>query len=77
MDVPATSYLDRYGAALAYQVAGDGPADVLLYLEITMHLDLSWTDPHLHYLREHLTTYSRTAARSAWTWNSWSGPVRR
>ena len=62
MDLPVTSYLDRDGASLAYQVEGTGPVDVVLYLEITQHLDLAWTDPHLHALLEHMPTYSRTAA---------------
>jgi hypothetical protein len=60
VDPPATSYLDRDGAALAYQVVGAGPVDVVLYLEISQHLDLAWTDPHLHYLVEHMTTYARS-----------------
>ena len=61
MDPPATSYLDRDGAAFAYQVVGTGPADVVFYLEINQHLDLCWTDPHIHSLFEHGATYSRTA----------------
>jgi class 3 adenylate cyclase/pimeloyl-ACP methyl ester carboxylesterase len=65
MDPPATSYLDRDGAALAYQVVGTGPVDVVWYLEISQHLDLCWTDPHIHNNFEHGTTYSRTVYMQA------------
>jgi class 3 adenylate cyclase len=61
MDPPATSYLDRDGAALAYQVVGSGPVDVVCFLEVNLHLDLCWTDPHIHQAFEHAATYSRTA----------------
>lgn len=60
MDPPTTRYLDRDGAALAYQLVGSGPADVFWYQELTQHLDLCWTDPHLHAIFEHGATYART-----------------
>ena len=52
MDPVPTQYVDRDGAALAYQVVGDGPVDVVGYWDIAMHLDLAWTDPGLHHVFE-------------------------
>ena len=49
MDPVPTQYIDRDGAALAYQVLGDGPADMVHFFEISQHLDLQWTDPDIHY----------------------------
>ena len=60
MDPPPTHYIDRDGAALAYQVIGDGPVDVVSYLEIPFHLDLCWTDPDIHHLFERSAEYSRS-----------------
>ena len=45
MDPVATRYIDRDGAAMAYQVIGDGPVDVVYAMDIYQHLDLCWTDP--------------------------------
>lgn len=60
MDPVATRYIDREGAALAYQVVGEGPTNVVGFLECIMHLDLAWTDPDLHHLYERGAIYSRT-----------------
>ncbi|WP_027502739.1 adenylate/guanylate cyclase domain-containing protein [Rhodococcus sp. UNC363MFTsu5.1] len=60
MDPPGTRYVERDGHALAYQVVGEGGADVVLFLEIGLHPDLMWTDPHIHYLFERTATFSRT-----------------
>ncbi len=49
MDPVPTQYVDRDGAALAYQVVGDGPVEVVNYWEMFQHLDLSWTDPDTHH----------------------------
>ncbi|MFD4180843.1 adenylate/guanylate cyclase domain-containing protein [Rhodococcus sp. NPDC058514] len=62
MDLPVTRYVDRDGHALAYQVIGEGGADVVWFLEIGLHPDLMWTDPHLHYLFERMTTFARNVA---------------
>ena len=59
MDPVPTQYIDRDGAALAYQVVGDGPVDVVNYLEIVQHLDLAWSTPDLHQIFEHGATFSR------------------
>lgn len=60
MDPVPTQYIDRDGAALAYQVVGDGPVDVVGLWDIAMHLDLAWTDPDLHHVFERGASYSRT-----------------
>ncbi len=49
MDLVPTQYVDRDGTALAYQVVGDKPVNVVNYWEIFQHLDLSWTDPDTHH----------------------------
>ncbi|WP_308196950.1 alpha/beta fold hydrolase [Rhodococcus sp. CH91] len=59
MDPPVTRYLPRDGHNPAYGVVGTGPADVVWFFDIQMHLDLLWTDPHMHSLFERLATYSR------------------
>lgn len=59
MDPVPTQYVDRDGAALAYQVFGSGPAEVVLVGEVTSHLDMLWTDPHFHWLFERLASFSR------------------
>ena len=61
MDPVPTHYIDRDGAALAYQVVGEGPVDVLSVMEIVFHADLCWTDPDIHHLFERGASYSRTA----------------
>ena len=35
---------------MAYQVIGDGPVDVVNFLELVFHLDLCWTDPDFHHV---------------------------
>ena len=61
MEPVPTHYLDRDGAALAYQVVGDGPVDVVAAYELGMHLDLCWTDPDIHRNYERLAGFSRFA----------------
>ena len=60
MDPVPTRYIDRDGAALAYQVVGEGPVDVVNLVEMVMHPDLCWTDPDLHHIYERGAAYSRT-----------------
>ena len=60
MDPVPTHYVDRDGAALAYQVVGDGPVDVVNVVELVIHLDLAWTDPDLHHIFERAAGYSRS-----------------
>jgi class 3 adenylate cyclase/pimeloyl-ACP methyl ester carboxylesterase len=60
MDPAPTQYIDRDGAALAYQVVGDGPVDVVAHWDIPQHLDMGWSDPDIHHLFERGATYART-----------------
>lgn len=38
---------------------GENTADVVLFLEIGLHPDLMWTDPHIHYVFERAATFCR------------------
>ncbi|SEM21505.1 adenylate/guanylate cyclase domain-containing protein [Rhodococcus maanshanensis] len=60
MEPPGVRYLDRDGHALAYQVVDGAPHNVVAFLEIGMHLDLMWTDPHILALLERVAAYART-----------------
>lgn len=60
MDPVPTRYIDRDGAALAYQVVGEGPVDVVVHFELGQHLDLCWTDPDIHHIYERGANYART-----------------
>jgi class 3 adenylate cyclase len=44
---PETRYAWNDGNALAYQVVGDGPIDIILQLGFASHLDLNWESLHL------------------------------
>lgn len=60
MEPAETRYLQRDGGALAYQVVGDGGADVVWLSEINQHLDMAWTEPQMHQLYSRAAQYSRT-----------------
>jgi len=60
MDPAPTEYVDRDGALLAYQVIGSGPMNFVVHLEVVQHLDLCWTDPHVHGNFERLANLGRT-----------------
>jgi class 3 adenylate cyclase/pimeloyl-ACP methyl ester carboxylesterase len=60
MDPVPTQYIDRDGAAMAYQVIGEGPHDVVNYYEAFQHLDLQMTDPDINHNVERMAAYSRT-----------------
>jgi class 3 adenylate cyclase/pimeloyl-ACP methyl ester carboxylesterase len=61
MEPSPTNYLERDGAALAYQVVGTGRADLVLAYEAAMHLDLVWTDPDIHRNYERGSRFARMA----------------
>jgi class 3 adenylate cyclase/pimeloyl-ACP methyl ester carboxylesterase len=61
VDEPTTKYLDRDGAALAYQVFGAGPENAIWVPEIVGHLDLLWADPHFHGTLQRIGSFSRCA----------------
>ncbi|MGA9100932.1 adenylate/guanylate cyclase domain-containing protein [Aeromicrobium sp.] len=60
MDPVPTQYIDRDGAALAFQTVGDGEVDMVCAWDMPQHLDLLWTDPDIHHLYERGTRYART-----------------
>lgn len=60
MDPVPTRYIDRDGAALAYQVIGEGPHDVVHFYECFQHLDLQMTDPDINYNVERMSRFTRT-----------------
>ena len=62
MDPVPTRYIDRDGAALAYQVVGDGPSDIVHLFEISQHLDLQLTDPDMNHNYDRVARFSRAAS---------------
>jgi class 3 adenylate cyclase/pimeloyl-ACP methyl ester carboxylesterase len=60
VDAPPVRYINRDGARLAYQLAGDGEWNLVWLHELLSHLELSWTDPHVNHLFERGADYSRT-----------------
>lgn len=60
MDPAPTQYIDRDGAALAFQVIGDGPVDIVHFYECFQHLDLQLTDPDINYNVERMARFART-----------------
>ena len=61
MDPVPTQYINRDGAALAYQVVGNGPVDIVNCMEMVFHNDLCWTDPDFHHLFERSAGSTRYA----------------
>jgi class 3 adenylate cyclase len=59
MQVPSTSYAERDGVSIAYQVLGDGPFDLLFAPGFVSHLDLQWTDPGFARFLTRLASFSR------------------
>jgi class 3 adenylate cyclase len=60
MQPPETHYAVRPdGVSIAYQVFGDGPADLLVSPGLASHLDLAWTDPDLARLWRRLASVAR------------------
>jgi pimeloyl-ACP methyl ester carboxylesterase len=58
-DQPVTRFTRRGGAALAYQVLGDGPVDLVFVPGFTGHLEVRWEDPNLSRLFRRLATGRR------------------
>lgn len=59
MQPPATQYVERNGIAIAYQVVGDGPLDLLLAHGFITHLDLQWTEPRFASFLARLASFAR------------------
>lgn len=55
-----TQYIDRDGAAMAYQVVGHGPPDVVHFYEVFHHLDLQLMDPDINHNVERMARFART-----------------
>jgi DNA-binding SARP family transcriptional activator/pimeloyl-ACP methyl ester carboxylesterase len=56
---PVTRFTRRAGSALAYQVLGDGPVDLLFIPGFTGHLEVRWEDPSLSRLYRRLAASCR------------------
>ena len=56
---PVTRFTRRGGSALAYQVLGDGPVDLVFLPGFTGHLEVRWEDPTLSRLFRRLAASSR------------------
>ena len=56
---PATRYVERDGTAIAYQVVGEGPLDLLLAHGFITHLDLQWTEPRFAGFLARLASFAR------------------
>jgi pimeloyl-ACP methyl ester carboxylesterase len=59
MSTPATQYARSGNASIAYQVAGDGPIDLVLVLGFATHLELQWESPAFARFFERLGSFSR------------------
>ncbi|MGZ8629819.1 MAG: adenylate/guanylate cyclase domain-containing protein [Actinomycetota bacterium] len=59
LDVPEIRYAKVGHAHVAYQVAGDGPVDLLLAPGFISHLDLQWTMPTFASFVEQLASFAR------------------
>ena len=59
MQPPPTRYTERNDVSIAYQVAGDGPVDLVVVPGFISHLDLQWTDPRYHGYLSRLSSFSR------------------
>jgi DNA-binding SARP family transcriptional activator/pimeloyl-ACP methyl ester carboxylesterase len=58
-DTPVTRFTRRGGFALAYQVLGDGPIDLVFIPGFTGHLEIRWENPRLSHLFRRLAAGCR------------------
>lgn len=58
-DLPLTRFTRHGGAALAYQVLGAGPIDLVFIPGFTGHLEIRWEDPALSHLYQRLAASCR------------------
>jgi pimeloyl-ACP methyl ester carboxylesterase/class 3 adenylate cyclase len=59
MSSPPTQYARSGDASIAYQVAGDGPIDLVLVLGFATHLELQWDWPPFARFFERIMSFSR------------------
>jgi class 3 adenylate cyclase len=58
-EVPETEFAETPGGRIAYQVAGDGPIDVLVTHSPHFPIDLMWDEPSLVRFLDRLSSFSR------------------
>lgn len=56
---PQTKYAKSDGLHIAYQVAGDGPHDVVVLLAFRNPMDMMWDEPNIAEVLRHLTSFGR------------------
>jgi class 3 adenylate cyclase/pimeloyl-ACP methyl ester carboxylesterase len=59
VDVPQTRYAWNGDVALAYQVIGEGPVDLVYYQGLESHVDLNWEGPRLARFLRRLAGHAR------------------
>src|SRR5688572_7643316 len=56
---PTVRYATTDGLRIAYQVVGDGPADLVFMPGFVSHVELAWEDPHLAHFLRRLASFRR------------------
>ena len=59
MDLPETRYAKSGDVNIAYQVAGEGPFDLVLVPGFVSHLEKDWEEPRSARFLQHLASFSR------------------
>lgn len=59
LQVPETQFATNDGLTIAYQVAGDGPLDLVLVPGFMSHVELNWEYPFFGGFLERLTAFAR------------------
>jgi len=59
LQVPETRYTKSGDVNIAYQVAGDGPFDLVFIMGFAQHLELGWEEPRRRAMFERLASFSR------------------
>jgi pimeloyl-ACP methyl ester carboxylesterase len=60
MDPPETRYARSGDVAIAYQVTGDGPFDLVHVPPMASHVELAWQVPGIAHFNERLAAFSRS-----------------
>ena len=59
VQAPKTQYADSHGVSIAYQVIGDGPADLVVVPGFVSNVETMWGEPILVRLIRNLTRFAR------------------
>lgn len=59
MDIPDIRYVRNGGVALAYQVLGDGPMDLVYVQGFINNIDIAWDNPYYARFLRRLSSFSR------------------